>query len=1379
MKVNELRVYDVAIVGMAGRFPKAKNIEEFWVNLVNGRDCITRMEDAEVEAETRYAYGSIENPFHFDNEFFDINQGEASKIPPQERLLLQIAYETLEDAGCVPDEFKGKIGIVCGAAENDYRDKILMAGGNLGDINQALFNGSSTASRVSYKLNLKGPCVYELTACATSLSAVHLAVSMLQNYEADAMLAGGTNVNLDQDSYSLLDGVLSKDGYTRAFDKEGTGFVPGNAVAMVLLKRIEDAIRDKDHIYAVIKGSAIGNDGNRKVGFTAPSVAGEMDVINSALDFSEIHPSEVDYIETHGTATPIGDAVEIQALKNTYGSKAAGKRIAIGSLKNNFGHLNVAAGIAGLIKGALVLNKGIIPPTINIDEVNEELKDCNSLYVNKNTVQLDKREEGLRHVGVSSFGIGGLNAHVIMEEYRKETAPFADDREQLFVLSSNSKNSLKMLDEKYKDWIDKHSEDCPKASWMLINFRNKHKFRKFEILKGKDVIYDSRISQSRNINLKDKIVFMFPGAGAADSRMGLQIYNKFPLFKKYYDECRTAVLDITNGHMDISCENYAGDISLKIVSINYSMAKAFTHMGVEPDLLVGHSLGEYSMAMFNGVLSLKDGLNLVHKRSKLIEEIPDGKMVSVAADCNKVREILPDTVYISCINARDRMVLACLEEHYDELVHILDKNEIKHSLMATDKPGHTQLVKMIEERYLSDLNTVNYSGGKYQMLSTLYGKIIPNDQFTSPRYWMDLMEKCVLFSDAVDDAIEKLDGNIIFIEMGANDSLSTFVNRECIGRGNVKAYASMKTPEDNGEPPNEWLALLRVLGELWKRDVQFNSDYLFEENSTVKLSLPGYCFEEKYFNELEKYYLTKAGFYLDKSSHELFKKYEKEQDLKDRLKELHAYPGLVETYDRLCISAAAAYFAARKVKAGYRYGFTELVKHCGVIEYYKTFIEFLVQVLRKGGYAAMQGEEVTFDSRIYAESFEREIRNAEVIVPEFMPYVNLLNECVSGYDDVFTGTTVGNAILYPDGGFNMLEQIESSVPNTTLKDTYIRVLVQMVKYIIEHSTKKIRILEVGSGTGKLAWPILEETKGLNFEYWFTDIGRSFVVLGKDEAKSKNIKNMQFKIFDIEQNYQECGFEGNEFDIILALDVVQATSDIDAVLKNLFGLIKPLGYMIMVQSFWIHDISQMIFGFAPGWWNYSKDPLRRGKSIALDEEEWKNAFTRAGFRNGKILTGGHNALRREVGIITAIKPEKACVIKCNNQNDVIETGSIGAGEESDIPPENMTYNAANGFNTISAIKNIICQTLGTEDISIEDNIFDLGLDSLSILIIRSKIKEKFGYELSVKVFYECKSIHELACSVDEFSGEVEKADEDGTIAGSKKSLADLFQVLDRS
>ncbi|MGL4106771.1 beta-ketoacyl synthase N-terminal-like domain-containing protein [Clostridium sp. LP20] len=1177
---------NIAIVGMAGKFPKADDVNEFWNNLLNGRDCISRINVEKENEDILYAYGAINRPFHFDYSFFGISKGRAKEIAPQERVLLEVSYQALEDAGCVADNYKGKIGIVCGAPENEYRTKLAVAAGLRRGLSDKEYTGSSLASRVSYRLNLTGPSLMVVAACATSMVSVHEACHMLLNYEADVMLAGGSNIYTDQEKYVSVENLVSKDGFGRAFDKNSTGLIPGNGVAMVVLKRLEDAIQDSDHIYAVIRSSATGNDGNRKVGFTAPSIQGEKEVIQEAMMYGGITSNDFSFIETHGTGTNLGDAIELRALNEVLSyDRTLTHKIPIGALKNNYGHLNMTAGIAGIMKTALVLKTHLIPPIINVTDPNEELNEDSLVYINQEVSEIPLTENTVIG-GVSSFGFGGINAHMILEEYREENKEVKEDEEMyLLPISAKSKYSLKRMVERYKEWVPNNKAILSRASNMLFKYRNNFDNRGYLVVCKGEILHSSELVENYSeCNLRNKgVVFDFDKIKSIKVEEFRKFYTYCKTFRFYFDECMSIIKAASEKNYDVE------DVVMLSIVSQYSLAKTFESLGIIPEKLYYEKDSIIPMALFNKTIDIETAVEYLKT--------------------NNVAEL-------------ERFIL----------------NETSNK-------------------------------GKY-----IY---------------------CLASDVDTENVSYKISLNIF-----KNDIILNF---------------------------------LKQLGELWVRKNDFSTDFMFSDEELKKVSLPTYCFDGEYLNILDEYYPQTVAFDIDKNDFEYFKHIEKEADAELNIKSLRDYNGLTEAFDEICRATALAYFNENRIKLNTKYSLVELEELCGVTNYYKPYVKFLLGILCRSNDAVYSNNKYIINNKYSYKELIGTFESNKVKFCDFNQYIDIVQKCVMQMDSVLTGKVFGNSIIYPEGNFDMLSEIHDNTPEVSLRDSYIKSMTKVLKKIVDKSNKRLRILEVGSGTGALTWEVLEALKDADIEYFITDIGRSFVTIAEKTAKEKGYKNVYFNVFDIEKDFKEAGFRENTFDIVLSLDVLQATSNITNALSNINKLLKPCGWMISVQTLLLQDFTQLIFGYAPGWWNYGNDPLRKDKSIYVDFNVWKKAYEDAEFENVSCITGGYNDRRKEVSLIFAKKPY--------------------ALVEDDIPfsmAKNHTREAVNVVvaktgekhtGMIGDLVNIIKEVIGVEEINLDDDIYSAGIDSLSLLIIRSKIKEKFNVNFSINEFDQCESVRE--------------------------------------
>lgn len=1367
MKENINRPLDIAIVGIALKMPGCDDLNGLWNELSCGRDSITRRNFYRSRDSVRFAYGAVDDIFGFDNGFFGISEAEALHICPADRWMLQTAYRALEDACIVPGKTDDRIGIVCGSGFNEYQMSYMIHSRSEKNVSDAMFSGAATATRTAYKLDLTGPCVYALSACSTSLTTVQLACKYLRDGEADVMLAGGVTMNPQQEYYNYMSGVMSEDSYTRAFDEKASGFVPGNGCAAVALKRLEDAERDGDHIYSVIKAVSIGNDGSRKASFTAPSLPGEYEVIRNALEASGVDINDIDYIETHGTATAIGDAIETEALRKAFADADPSKRIPIGSIKNNMGHLDAAAGVAGLIKSTLILGRGEIPPAVNFDAPGKALSGQDRFYVNTKAEKLD-RTGRLLHAGISSFGVGGENAHCIIEEYRSKKSS-SQSGAQLFVLSASSEEALERNTSNMISWLKENGEHSAQAAYALMNFRREMPFRRAFAAENGEVKVMTEISRFDE-DKEYRKVFMFPGAGTAAVNFTADIYRNSAVFRKYYGKCCDIIRRFTDGKADISVTG-TDNMDLRIVSADYSSAMMLEEMGIIPDSLTGHSLGEYAMAAFAGIMSIEDVLELVYRRSLLISGLPQGRMISVAADRKRIEPFITEGVYITGCNVRDRLTVTCTEGVYEGFIKALTAERIIFKVLDIGSCGHTDIMKGIEKEYLACFDKVVFHESRYPVYSTLDGTLAENGKMQSPVYWTELMEKPVMFEDACLAIRSSLDEeeDLVLIETGSNDSLSGFAGRIFMHDERVRVLPAMKLYEDGDGECHEWYGILRLIGELWKTGISFSRKSLFPDGEQPKISLPQYSFSLKRFNILDNIVSSLSAVDISEEDIAVLKDIESSVDRSHDVRLLREIPSGMEVFNKLSAAGAMDYFASLGLKKDAGYTLEEIIEKGSVIEKYVPFVKFLENVLTEKGLASKEGDIFTLTVAPSGYDFDKVYEECCGQLSDFRAYFGLVKECVDSYRDVFSGNRIGNEIIYPNGSFDHLSDIDKETPEFKNTMPYVEILADFIAGKVKSSGRKVRILEIGGGTAELTQPLLEQIRDCDIEYWFTDIGTSFVIQAENGFDEELRKKMKFCTFNIENAPSDSGIPEEYFDIVVGLDVVQATSDIRKSLSNLRRILKPCGMTAMAQKLQVDDLAQFIFGYAPGWWNYDKDPLRTGRSIVISAEEWVNAYREAGFIHTDVVTGGYNGKRGECSVIISVKSEteehRDTAVMTSVKETAVQTSHESAQPKAD---------EASLTDTEKTVLDIVYSVIGKKTADLNENIFDIGLDSLSILIMRSKIKDTTGADISLKEFYNIKTLSELCGLID---AQEKTASSDNVLTSEKAKKGSLSDLLD--
>ena len=718
----------IAIIGLSGRFPGAQDISGFWRNLRNGVESITFFADNELEdAADPAAPGYVKarpvlaDVDRFDAAFFDMREREAALTDPQHRVFLECAWEALEDAGYDPAAYQGAIGVFAGCSMNTYflnnvcRDRKAIEDFTgtfqLGDYSVLVGAGREfLATRVSYKLDLRGPSLTVQTACSTSLVAVAQACQSLLLYQADMALAGGASISFPQHRGYLHQegGMVSADGHCRPFDASATGTIFGSGAGVVVLKRLEDAIADGDQIYAVILGCGLSNDGAGKVGFTAPSVDGQAAAIEQALAQAGVAAGSIGYVECHGTATPLGDPIEIAALTKAFRkSTDAQGYCAIGSVKGNIGHLDAAAGVAGLIKTALMLRNRELAPSLNFEAPNPRIAfEGGPFFVNTSRAAWADGPE-VRRAGVSSLGVGGTNAHVVLEEPPARALASAASGPELLVLAARSSFALEQMRVRMADYLAANS-DVPIADIAFTLQRGRRHFPHRVALVCRDHAdaqallsgpLSPRVNRGEAPATPPSVSFMFPGQGAQYVGMARGLYEGMPVFRSELDRCAKILsaenidlIDALYGPDDPSrAERLArtGTAQPAIFSVSYALARLWQSWGVNAKAYVGHSVGEFVAACLAGVFSLPDALRLIAARGRLMQQLPSGGMLSVRLSEAEVTPLIGEGVALAAINSPTNVVLAGPHEALQATVRQLEARGIAYRLLHTSHAFHS------------------------------------------------------------------------------------------------------------------------------------------------------------------------------------------------------------------------------------------------------------------------------------------------------------------------------------------------------------------------------------------------------------------------------------------------------------------------------------------------------------------------------------------------------------------------------------------------------------------------------------------------------------------------------------------------------------------
>jgi natural product biosynthesis luciferase-like monooxygenase protein len=871
---------DIAIVGLACRFPGAGDPDSFWRNLRNGVESVSFFSDSELRAAgippavydaPNYvrAHAVLEGIDRFDASFFGYSPREAEIMDPQQRLFLEVAWEALERAGYDSSRYSGVIGVYGGVTLSSY----LMALSPLKDRLQAIGvdttmlavgnDKDSLAPRVSYKLDLRGPAVTVQTACSTSLVAVHMAAQGLISGETDMALAGAVSLTVPMTTGYFFQegGILAPDGHCRAFDARAAGTVFGCGAGLVVLKRLADALADGDTIHAVLKGSAVNNDGASKAGFTAPSVGGQAAVIAEALANAGVDADSIGFVEAHGTATALGDPVEIAALTKAFRRTTARRGYcAVGSVKTNLGHLEVAAGIAGLIKAALAVERAEIPPSLHFERPNPQIDfEASPFFVNSD---LAAWPEGPRRAGVSSFGFGGTNAHVVLEEAPAPLATDPDRPWQLVVLSARSTAALDAATANLAAYLDGHpAADLSDIAYTLQVGRQPFEHRRAmaargaddarALLAGRDPL---RVTSGAYDGAGRTISFLFPGQGAQHPGMARELYRHEETFRAELDRCAAlfeaeagidvrAFVDPDPG-LDLA---ELGDqlerteiAQPALFAVEWALAKLWMSWGVTPKAMLGHSLGELVAAALAGVFSLEDAARLVAARGRLMAALPKGDMLAIPLSEAEVAPLLGGGVALSAVHGPGMCVAAGPPEEIERLMASLAERDVESRTLHTSHAFHSPMMDPVVEPFRDEVRKVRLSPPRIPFVSNVTGGWITPAEATDPAYWGRQLRRTVRLAEGIGALLAK--PGAALLEVGPAQALSGAARQHPARTAGHLALPSLPHPKD---PRDALDTLLHALGALWVGGVEVDWKAFHGGRHRRRVPLPTYPFERR------------------------------------------------------------------------------------------------------------------------------------------------------------------------------------------------------------------------------------------------------------------------------------------------------------------------------------------------------------------------------------------------------------------------------------------------------------------------------------------------------------------------------------------------------
>jgi acyl transferase domain-containing protein len=876
--------FKVAVVGMACLLPKAPNLFCYWKELVEGNELLSHFSRSEMakilgkhEKELPEnligSYGFIQDADCFDHQFFGFTRNEALRLDPQHRVFLQTCWHALEDASCEPSLYPGKIGVFAGSGPSDYyyylknnADKV--AGASDWELKVDTCP-DFLVSRSAYKLGLRGPAVAVQTACSTSLVAIHLGIQSLLAGESDMVLAGGVTLSVVP-KFDIYDsgGITARDGHCRPFDEKATGTVGSSGCGVVALKLMQEAIKDGDHIYGVVLGSSINNDGNAKMSFSSPSIIGQREVIERAIQAANIDPNSVGFIEAHGTGTIVGDPIEVAALGQAYRFSKDSKCY-LGSVKSNLGHTDAAAGVSGFIKAMLAIHHGLIPPTVNYNSPNPSLKiEETPFSINQKTVPWPNTGFGVRRAAVNSLGLGGTNAHVILEEFNlRSVKPIQTDGKTLYfpISASGPRELTRALDEIGQFGLN-HSGKLAGMATTLQLGRRVFAHRACLLASTAQELAQEveRVRQnSKRIATKaakaSKVCFLFPGQGGQYEGMGKTIREEGGIFAEVANQCLDIFDEIgvrlrpvlwpdtrdgLRGHED-------GEIhrmlfaQAAMFTLEISLATHFKEvMKNDIHALLGHSLGAYVAACLAEVFTLRDACRIVKERATIFEKLGAGSMLAVLAPEHEVQNIIPETLSIAAINHPSQIVLSGPVLEIIRFSEKLGQLNIDSQRIHVSRAAHSWMLDQHLNGFEQFLRTVMFRPPKMHILSDFTGNWAGDVEINSPCYWASHLRHVVRFSDCVEKLLKERDLHIF--EMGPGHTLTSLVASHPDYR-NQFLYQTLPHAKENHDLRYD----KKALASAWEAGMDLNWPTLTSASLKQGIPIPGYQFARNKFNILD------------------------------------------------------------------------------------------------------------------------------------------------------------------------------------------------------------------------------------------------------------------------------------------------------------------------------------------------------------------------------------------------------------------------------------------------------------------------------------------------------------------------------------------------